>query len=239
MTKTSSRNHVLIDTNILAYVFVPETTTTEYQLRAQLTRKLLAHPGITIVVYEEQFYEVRRAIDDITIRGRIRTTTKLQSIDAIYRDFENLIRSLEASGRAVIVRRTGDIVRRAALLYTIAEQRMGRSRLRKMRRISVDLKIIAAAEKHFAAILARDKGMYTIYRDVPHERTSITPLYYLVFAENNAYYRVCGNIIDSLERILDEVCSLIGLRRTPSSSECEQVEKTTSNTAKDESRVLR
>ena len=58
MTKTSSRNHVLIDTNILAYVFVPETTTTEYQLRAQLTRKLLAHPGITIVVYEEQFYEV-------------------------------------------------------------------------------------------------------------------------------------------------------------------------------------
>ena len=65
-------------------MFVPETTTTEYQLRAQLTRKLLAHPGIMIVVYEEQFYEVRRAIDDITIRGRIRTTTKLQSIDAIY-----------------------------------------------------------------------------------------------------------------------------------------------------------
>ncbi len=220
MSEVELANRVLVDTNILAYLFAPSPTSVGYELRAQLARRLLAYNDVMLVVYEEQLYEVKRTLDDLTIRNKIRIGTKLGAIDTIYRDFVKLVEDLQCAGRAIVAPRTEEVVRRASLFYAALEQRLGSKRLRRMRRISVDLKIIAVAEKLGAAVLTRDRGMYDAYRDALHERANVVSLYYLDVAGNEAHYLVCGGKLDFLERALDEVCATMGLKRGRSLIEC-------------------
>ena len=67
---------ILIDTNILAYALVPGLVDADHRLRARLARWLLTRGDVAITVYDEQLYEIRRALDDLAIRGRIRPTLR-------------------------------------------------------------------------------------------------------------------------------------------------------------------
>ena len=186
----------------------------DYALRYMLARRVIEMDDVVLVVYEDQLNEVKRAVNDLAVRGMLGSPLKLEALRRIHEDFKELLEALSAAGRVLMVPAL-DVIPRASVLYRVAERRLGGQTLRKLRRMSTDLAIIASAEKHQAAVVTRDYWMYKVYCDALRDRAMLPALYYLVVDAQRmeACYRVCGNVQPPLEHVLDEVCRALGLRR--------------------------
>ncbi len=196
--------HVFADTNILAYQVAVESPNITARLRAFLTRSLYSIGHVVLVVYEDQLFEVERAIEDRVIYESISRPEKLDVVDTILSDFYRFFRECEEAGRCRMVKRDTGFTKRAGALYRAAQTCISR---RKTGPIAFDLKLLAVAEASDAVFLTHDRRLYEVYRACLHGRVRLPSFYYLAIESSATFYKICGDRVPELETALREAAS--------------------------------
>lgn len=126
LSKAARVLRILLDTNIFAYIFATTSQNIVHRVRAGLAQGLLTLRGTVVLLYEEQIDEIHRAFDDLVVRGVITSDVKLEVIRRIREDFDNIVQYCRTAGKCIVVPRDDEYTLRAAKLYRILEQHLGR-----------------------------------------------------------------------------------------------------------------
>ncbi len=209
---------ILVDTSIIAYVVARGARAKRYRVRALLAEELIgmcAQRGLELLLYEEQIFEVQRAIDDIVITGVLGVDVKRQVVQSIHEDFRDVFERCVAIGVCKLVHYDPSIVECAARLYKRLEECPAVTRReRKHRGITGDLKLLCVADAENAAVVTADcSTMYRFYARCLHDKLRVPSVYCLVVDENEGrvWYRVCGSRVDVLEEVLRRVAPQLSL----------------------------
>jgi|GEM_PF-6877877 len=118
---TTSIYSILLDTNIIAYIIAIENVNPEYRIRAKVANYLIKRSDVVIYLYEEQKHEIRRAVKELIITGKI-TGRKLIIVKNLLKQIENILINLEKIGKLRHILDNDSITIKATELYAALEK---------------------------------------------------------------------------------------------------------------------